>query len=98
MYIDARSQTSSYNYVLSLTLYLIPREPNPGAKDAKIPVDKLPKCKKEGCKGLVRPHVVWFGEGLDRDVLRQTNEELDNCDLCLVVSLKKLSLLANGKT
>ncbi|GFR75299.1 NAD-dependent protein deacylase sirtuin-5, mitochondrial [Elysia marginata] len=60
-------------------------EPNPEAKDAKIPVEKLPRCKKETCKGLVRPHVVWFGEGLDKDVLRQTSEELDNCDLCLVV-------------
>ena len=62
------------------------REPNPEAKDAKIPVDKLPRCRKDDCKGLVRPHVVWFGEGLDKEVLRQTSEELDNCDLCLVVS------------
>ncbi|GFO46746.1 NAD-dependent protein deacylase sirtuin-5, mitochondrial [Plakobranchus ocellatus] len=60
-------------------------EPSPNAVDAKIPVEKLPRCKKADCKGLLRPHVVWFGEGLDREVLRQTSEELDNCDLCLVV-------------
>ena len=43
------------------------------------------RCKKAGCGALVRPHVVWFGESLDPDVLRRTQNELDKCDLCLVV-------------
>ncbi|XP_059143435.1 NAD-dependent protein deacylase sirtuin-5, mitochondrial-like isoform X2 [Physella acuta] len=60
-------------------------EPNPECQDAKIPVDKLPMCKKDNCKGLLRPHVVWFGEGLDPDVLDQAHQELGACDLCLVV-------------
>lgn len=60
-------------------------EPNPEAQDARIPSEKLPRCKLPACKGLVRPHVVWFGEGLEQEVLRKTSEELDNCDLCLVV-------------
>jgi len=34
---------------------------------------------------MLRPHVVWFGEGLDQDVLDAARNELDNCDLCLVV-------------
>ncbi|KAK3611032.1 hypothetical protein CHS0354_022000, partial [Potamilus streckersoni] len=59
--------------------------PDPEAKDAKIPVNELPRCKKGGCGGLLRPHVVWFGEGLHREVLAKTNEELEHCDLCLVV-------------
>lgn len=60
-------------------------EPNPEAKDAAIPVEKLPRCKKESCKGLLRPHVVWFGESLDQAVLESAYKELEECDLCLVV-------------
>lgn len=60
------------------------RSPDPDAVDAKIPINKLPKCSK--CSGLLRPNVVWFGEALDPEVLRRTNEELDKCDLCLLVS------------
>ncbi len=26
-----------------------------------------PRCK--ACKGLLRPHVVWFGEGLEEEIL-----------------------------
>ena len=36
---------------------------------------------------MLRPDVVWFGEGLDPEVLKKTEEEMDLCDLCLVVSL-----------
>ena len=43
------------------------------------------RCKKEGCGGLLRPHVVWFGENLDPQVMLDAKEELDHCDLCLVV-------------
>ncbi|XP_033752357.1 NAD-dependent protein deacylase sirtuin-5, mitochondrial-like [Pecten maximus] len=60
-------------------------EPNPEAKDAGIPVENLPRCKKESCKGLLRPHVVWFGESLDPAVLESSHKELEECDLCLVV-------------
>jgi len=59
--------------------------PDPSATGANIPDDQLPKCKKGGCGGMLRPHVVWFGEGLDQDVLDAARNELDNCDLCLVV-------------
>ncbi|XP_050711469.1 NAD-dependent protein deacylase sirtuin-5, mitochondrial-like [Eriocheir sinensis] len=57
--------------------------PDPKAEDARIPVSELPRCKK--CSGLLRPNVVWFGEGLDPDVLERAGNELDQCDLCLVV-------------
>ncbi|XP_076470205.1 NAD-dependent protein deacylase sirtuin-5, mitochondrial-like isoform X2 [Babylonia areolata] len=59
--------------------------PDKDAADARIPEDQLPRCGKEGCGGLVRPHVVWFGEALDPAVLHQTDKELSGCDLCLVV-------------
>lgn len=29
--------------------------------------------------------MVWFGENLDMDVLDQAHDEMDKCDLCLVV-------------
>lgn len=37
-----------------------------------IPVEELPRCKNEQCGGLLRPNVVWFGEGLDPNVLSKT--------------------------
>lgn len=57
--------------------------PDPDAEDARIPIDQLPKCEK--CGGLLRPHVVWFGEALESEVLQKTNQALAKCDLCLLV-------------
>ncbi|KAM9233578.1 NAD-dependent protein deacylase sirtuin-5, mitochondrial isoform 1-T3 [Dugong dugon] len=57
----------------------------PGTEDARIPVEKLPRCEEAGCGGLLRPHVVWFGENLDPAVLEEVDRELALCDLCLVV-------------
>ncbi|KFU92132.1 hypothetical protein M959_00604 [Chaetura pelagica] len=59
--------------------------PDPATEDAMIPVEDLPQCEEEGCNGLLRPHVVWFGEALDPDVLTEVEKELEICDLCLVV-------------
>ena len=42
-------------------------------------------CRCSSCSGLLRPHVVWFGESLDEEVLEGAQEELEACDLCLVV-------------
>lgn len=58
-------------------------KPDPKTPSAKIPVDALPKCLK--CNGLLRPAVIWFGESLDSDVMDKAMEELENCDLCLVI-------------
>lgn len=55
----------------------------PDAADARIPEGELPRCQK--CSGLLRPHVVWFGESLDSDILVAAQEELQKCDLCLVI-------------
>ncbi|XP_074644549.1 NAD-dependent protein deacylase-like [Tubulanus polymorphus] len=59
--------------------------PDLNAVDARIPVELLPRCKLSDCGGLLRPHVIWFGEALDPDVLFKVDQELENCDLCLVV-------------
>lgn len=59
--------------------------PEPETQDARIPVEKLPRCEEAGCGGLLRPHVVWFGEHLDPVVLEEVDRELALCDLCLVV-------------
>lgn len=59
--------------------------PDPDAQDARIPVENLPRCEESGCGGLLRPHVVWFGENLDPVVLEAVDTELALCDLCLVV-------------
>ena len=55
-----------------------------------IPVSELPTCKKDGCGGLLRPHVVWFGESLDSDVLDAAGKHLEKCDLCLVVGTSSI--------
>ena len=36
--------------------------------------------------------MVWFGEGLDPRVMEQAATELEQCDLCLVVSTLRFSL------
>ncbi|XP_049621231.1 NAD-dependent protein deacylase sirtuin-5, mitochondrial [Suncus etruscus] len=59
--------------------------PDPEAQDARIPVENLPRCEEAGCGGLLRPHVVWFGENLDPAILEEVDRELNLCDLCLVV-------------
>ncbi|CAH2105477.1 unnamed protein product [Euphydryas editha] len=47
---------------------------NRGAPDANvvgsdIPVKSLPHCRKTNCNGLLRPHIIWFGESLEPAVL-----------------------------
>ncbi|XP_064616170.1 NAD-dependent protein deacylase-like [Liolophura sinensis] len=59
--------------------------PGKDVENAAIPMEDLPRCKTGSCSGLLRPHVVWFGESLDPKVLRNTDEHLDKCDLCLVI-------------
>ena len=57
--------------------------PDPKNSDAAIPIKNLPTCTV--CGGLLRPHVVWFGEGLDSTILSRVYEEIKTCDLCLIV-------------
>ncbi|CAB3257840.1 unnamed protein product [Arctia plantaginis] len=50
-----------------------------------IPEKSLPHCQKQGCGGLLRPHIVWFGENLESNVLEKAGEAMSSCDICLVV-------------
>lgn len=59
--------------------------PDPKAEEASIPEKDLPRCNEPNCNGLLRPYVVWFGESLHEEDLLKTHEELNKCDLCLVV-------------
>ncbi|XP_012252975.2 NAD-dependent protein deacylase sirtuin-5, mitochondrial-like [Athalia rosae] len=59
--------------------------PDPEIKSLPIPVQELPRCKKAKCKGLLRPHIVWFGENLEKVVLQRAEEAVETCDICLIV-------------
>jgi NAD-dependent deacetylase len=58
------------------------RAPHPGPVVADA-LDTLPRC--EGCDGLLRPDVIWFGEALDERVLARAVEAASAAELCLVV-------------
>jgi NAD-dependent deacetylase len=47
-------------------------------------VDTLPRCP-EPCGGLLRPDVVWFGEGLDPRLLYRAFSLAEAADVCLAV-------------
>jgi NAD-dependent deacetylase len=48
-----------------------------------VPLPALPTC--EDCGGLLRPHVVWFGEMLDRLILAKAYEALSTCQVLLII-------------
>ena len=48
-----------------------------------VPIEILPKCRT--CFGLLRPHIVWFGESLDPENLRESFAALKACDVLLIV-------------
>ncbi|CAL8091169.1 unnamed protein product [Calicophoron daubneyi] len=64
----------------------------------QIPEESLPHCHKmvktldrtHVCGGLLRPHIVWFGESLDRDVLRRVDIAMTVADACMVVGTSAL--------
>jgi NAD-dependent deacetylase len=45
--------------------------------------EAVPKCKV--CDGLLRPHVVWFGESLPRDQLEAAVIAARSCDVFLSI-------------
>jgi NAD-dependent deacetylase len=56
--------------------------------DETIPFAEIPpKCPH--CHGLIRPGVVWFGEGIDPDVMRRSVEALD-CDVFFTIGTSSL--------
>jgi len=56
--------------------------------DETVPFAEIPpKCPY--CGGLIRPGVVWFGEGIDSDVMAQSVDAL-NCDLFFTIGTSSL--------
>jgi NAD-dependent deacetylase len=49
----------------------------------EVPLPALPLCQV--CKGLLRPHIVWFGESLDPQDLQHSYAALQACDLLLII-------------
>ena len=56
-----------------------------GQVSSEFPIELpiLPTC--EECEALLRPHVVWFGEMLEEEVLAEAERAVLACDLFLVV-------------
>jgi NAD-dependent deacetylase len=48
-----------------------------------VPIAILPYCAV--CGGLLRPHIVWFGESLDPHDLARSEEALNACEVLLVI-------------
>lgn len=48
-----------------------------------IPLPALPCCGE--CGGLLRPHVVWFGESLNPAILESVYNAIQKCDVMLVI-------------
>jgi len=49
------------------------------------PVARMPPPKCRYCEGVLRPGVVWFGEGLPNHVWRHAEQLIVDCDALLVV-------------
>jgi NAD-dependent protein deacetylase/lipoamidase len=57
-------------------------------RDETIPYSKLPPSCPH-CGGMIRPGVVWFGEGIDPDVMRQSAHAVD-CDVFMTIGTSSL--------
>ena len=53
------------------------------SRNEQVPLPELPACTE--CGGLLRPHVVWFGEQLDPTILDKAIAEIRSCDTMLVI-------------
>ncbi len=59
-----------------------------------VPIAILPLCKL--CSGLLRPHIVWFGESLAEDDLQTSGASLKTSDVCLIIGTSGLVYPAAG--
>ena len=53
-----------------------------------VPIAILPHCRT--CQGLLRPHIVWFGESLAQEDLDQSFQALRHCELLLIIGTSGL--------
>lgn len=59
-----------------------------------VPIPLLPLCRY--CNGLLRPHIVWFGEPLRHEDLTQCAAALKQCDVLLVIGTSGVVYPAAG--
>jgi NAD-dependent protein deacetylase/lipoamidase len=52
-------------------------------ENREVPITILPSCAD--CGGLLRPHIVWFGESLATEDLDRSYEALGRCELLLII-------------
>jgi NAD-dependent deacetylase len=60
----------------------------PRWRDETVPFPQIPPTCPH-CGGIVRPGVVWFGEGIDHDVISRSAEALD-CDVFFTIGTSAL--------
>ena len=48
-----------------------------------VPIAILPECRN--CQGLLRPHIVWFGESLAQDDLDASFNALRTCEMLIII-------------
>ena len=56
--------------------------------DTQLYQEKVPTCSK--CQSLIRPDVVWFGEALPVDALKQSQKLAANCQVFLSIGTSGL--------
>jgi NAD-dependent deacetylase len=59
-----------------------------------VPIPILPSCRH--CHGLLRPHIVWFGESLSAVDLSRCAAALRSCDVLLVIGTSGVVYPAAG--
>lgn len=53
------------------------------ADNRDVPIRILPTCTE--CQAVLRPHIVWFGEALAEEDLRESYEALESCEVLLII-------------
>jgi NAD-dependent deacetylase len=59
-----------------------------------VPLTLLPACRQ--CRGLLRPHIVWFGEPLAPGDLARCASALETCDVLLIIGTSGVVYPAAG--
>lgn len=57
-------------------------------EERRLDLPSLPTC--EACGALLRPHVIWFGEMLDPQVLAAATAAVTSCEVMLVIGTSGL--------
>ncbi|HSE58898.1 MAG TPA: NAD-dependent deacylase [Nitrospiraceae bacterium] len=52
-------------------------------ENREVPIRLLPYCA--ACRGLLRPHIVWFGESLTPEDINRSYAALEGCEVLLIV-------------